>query len=61
MPQIANTFATFSAVGNREELADAIYNIAPEETPFVSSIGKGKAARSGKGDPEKEGETRLSV
>jgi LysR family transcriptional regulator of virulence genes len=23
--------------------------------------GKGKAARSGKGDPEKEGETRLSV
>ena len=43
MPQIANTFATFSAVGNREELADAIYNIAPEETPFVSSIGKGKA------------------
>ena len=44
MPQIANTFATFSAVGNREELADAIYNIAPEETPFVSAIGKGKAS-----------------
>ena len=44
MAQIANTFATFSAVGNREELADAIYNIAPEETPFVSSIGKGKTA-----------------
>ena len=43
MPQIANTFATFSAVGNREQLADAIYNIAPEETPFVSAIGKGKA------------------
>lgn len=44
MAQIANTFATFSAVGNREELADAIYNIAPEETPFVSAIGKGKAS-----------------
>ena len=44
MAQIANTFATFSAVGNREDLADAIYNIAPEETPFVSSIGKGKTA-----------------
>ena len=29
MAQIANTFATFSAVGNREDLADAIYNIAP--------------------------------
>ena len=46
MPQIANTFATFSAVGNREALADAIYNIAPEETPFVSSIGKGKAVNT---------------
>lgn len=44
MPQIANTFSTFSAVGNREALADAIYNIAPEETPFVSAIGKGKAS-----------------
>jgi hypothetical protein len=44
MAQIANTFATFTAVGNREELADAIYNIAPEETPFVSAIGKGKAS-----------------
>ena len=44
MPQITNTFATFGAVGNREDLADAIYNIAPEETPFVSAIGKGKAS-----------------
>ena len=44
MPQITNTFATFGAVGNRENLADAIYNIAPEETPFVSAIGKGKAS-----------------
>lgn len=43
MAQKANTFATFNAVGNREELADAIYRISPEETPFVSSIGKGKA------------------
>jgi hypothetical protein len=43
MAQQTNTFATFNAVGNREELADAIYNISPEDTPFVSSIGKGKA------------------
>ncbi|SPA24577.1 putative phage major head protein [Cupriavidus taiwanensis] len=43
MAQLANSFATFNAVGNRESLADAIYNISPEETPFVSSIGKGKA------------------
>lgn len=44
MAQQTNTFATFNAVGNREELADAIYRISPEETPFVSSIGKGKAS-----------------
>lgn len=44
MAQQANTFATFNAVGNREELADAIYRISPEETPFVSSIGKDKAS-----------------
>lgn len=43
MPQTVNSFATFNAVGNREELADMIYNISPEETPFVSAIGKGKA------------------
>ncbi|MCT9125407.1 DUF5309 domain-containing protein [Cupriavidus gilardii] len=43
MAQLANSFATFNAVGNREQLANAIYTISPEETPFVSSIGKGKA------------------
>ena len=44
MAQTVNSFATFNAVGNREELADMIYNISPEETPFVSAIGKGKAS-----------------
>jgi len=39
MAQISNTFETYDAVGNREELADTIYNITPEETPFVSLIG----------------------
>ncbi|MBS1169519.1 MAG: phage head protein [Burkholderiaceae bacterium] len=43
MAQLANSFATFSAVGLRESLADKIYMISPEETPFVSAIGKGKA------------------
>lgn len=43
MAQQTNSFATFNAVGNREELADAIYRISPEETPFVSAIGKGTA------------------
>lgn len=42
MAQLANSFATFNAIGNREQLADAIYNINPEETPLVSSIGREK-------------------
>jgi hypothetical protein len=29
MPQITNTFETYDAVGNREELADRIYQITP--------------------------------
>ena len=44
MAQQTNSFATFNAVGNREELADAIYRISPDETPFVSVIGKGSAS-----------------
>ena len=40
MAQIANTFETYDAVGNREELADKIYMITPEETPFLSLIGR---------------------
>lgn len=43
MAKLANSFATFDAVGNREALSDQIYNISPQDTPFVSSIGKGKA------------------
>lgn len=38
-----NTFQSYSAVGNREDLTDVIYRIAPTETPFMSGIGKGKA------------------
>lgn len=44
MAKLANSFATFDAVGNRESLSDQIYRISPEETPFVSAIGKGKAS-----------------
>jgi hypothetical protein len=29
MAQIANTFETYDAVGNREDLADKIYQITP--------------------------------
>lgn len=44
MAQITNTFPTFTAVGDREDLADAIYNIAPKETPFLEAIHKGTCA-----------------
>lgn len=40
MPQISNTFETYDAVGNREELSDKIHMITPEETPFLSLIGR---------------------
>ena len=40
MAQVANTFETYDAVGNREELADKIWMITPEETPGISLIGK---------------------
>lgn len=40
MAQPSNTFETYDAVGNRETLADQIYLITPEETPFLSMIGK---------------------
>jgi hypothetical protein len=40
----AATFLTFSAIGNREDLSDVIYNIDPTETPFLSGISKVKTA-----------------
>jgi len=36
-----NTFATYAAKGIREDLSNVIYSISPEETPYVSNIGKG--------------------
>ena len=44
MAIVANTFTTFSAIGNREDLADVIYNISPTDTPFMANIGKAKAS-----------------
>lgn len=34
------TYQTYQAIGQREDLIDVIYNIAPTETPFMNSIGK---------------------
>ncbi len=36
-----NAVQTFAMVGIREELSDAIMNISPTETPFMSMIRKG--------------------
>jgi hypothetical protein len=35
-----NTVTTLNTVGNREDLEDVIYRVAPEKTPFISNIGK---------------------
>jgi hypothetical protein len=38
----AGTLIRGSVVGEREDLEDTIYRVAPEETPFTSNIGKTK-------------------
>lgn len=43
----ATTFASFPGLaGLREDLSDIIYNISPAETPFMSSIARGKASQT---------------
>ena len=39
-----STFATYQAVGNREDLSDMIYRIDPTDTPFMSGVEKEKAS-----------------
>jgi hypothetical protein len=34
------TFQAFQAIGNREDLTDAIYNVSPTETPLISMAKK---------------------
>jgi hypothetical protein len=38
-----NTVTTLSAIGNREDLADIIYDISPMDTPFLSRASKSRA------------------
>src|SRR5690606_27940958 len=38
MTLVSNSFTTYSAVGNREDLTDFIYNISPMACPFMDSI-----------------------
>lgn len=42
MAQVANTFATFNSVRNREQLMNNIWNVSVSETPYVKLIGKEK-------------------
>jgi hypothetical protein len=42
MTIVANTFTSYGSKGQREQLADVIYNISPEDTPLVSMIGREK-------------------
>jgi hypothetical protein len=38
MAKITNAFTTYEAVGNREDLSNAIYNIDPFDTPVMSAV-----------------------
>jgi hypothetical protein len=40
MAQPADTFSSYDAVGNREDLTDVIWDISPTDTPFMSGIAK---------------------
>lgn len=37
---VSNSFKTYDAQANREDLSDAIYNIDPYDTPFVTMAGR---------------------
>lgn len=39
-----NSFSTYEAIGNREDLQSVIYDISPTETPVTTAIGVGKAS-----------------
>lgn len=44
MTLATSAFTTYSAIGNREDLTDAIYRIDPTDTPFYSGIERAKAS-----------------
>ena len=43
MASFTNTLLTFSAIGNREDLANTIFNIDPKQCPLQAAFGKSKA------------------
>jgi hypothetical protein len=46
MAIVTNTFTTFDAKGIREDLSNVITNISPEETPYMSNIGRESISNS---------------
>ena len=46
MAIVTNTFTTFDAKGIREDLSTIITNIAPEETPYMSNVGRESISNS---------------
>lgn len=42
MSTFANTYQTYTAKGQREDLADVIYDVTPTDTPFLNNIGRGE-------------------
>lgn len=54
MAEVANTFLTTDAVGNREQLSDVVSRITPEDTPILTLIGTGTVKGT---HPEWETET----
>jgi hypothetical protein len=38
-----NTFSSYAAIGNREDLSDVIYRIDPSDTPFMTACEREKA------------------
>jgi hypothetical protein len=44
MAIVAETFLTYSAIGNREDLTDLIKNISPTKTPFLTRVGSTSAS-----------------
>lgn len=43
MTKVANALATYDVTTNREDLADQVYRISPEDTPFMSAVPRVKA------------------
>jgi hypothetical protein len=43
MALVTGTYTRYTAQGLREHLTDVIYDISPEDTPFVNGAGRGKA------------------